>query len=57
MGLPKPVAAPRARVVRLLTLVTLAAGYVDLGRGGLTAAPLLLVAAYVILVPLSLLGD
>jgi hypothetical protein len=57
MGLPTPAAALRARVVHLLTILTLAAGYADLARGGLTVAPVLLVAGYVILVPLALLRD
>jgi hypothetical protein len=32
-------------------------GYADLARGGLTVAPLLLVASYALLVPLALLLD
>lgn len=36
-------------------LLALAAGYADLARGGETLAPLLLVAGYVVLVPLAIL--
>jgi hypothetical protein len=47
----------RARALRLVAAFALAAGYVDLVRGGLTAAPILLVLGYVVLVPLVLLLD
>ena len=55
----KPVLAlpRRARALRFVTLALLLLGYVDLVRGGLTAAPLLLVASYLLLVPLVLLLD
>lgn len=55
----KPVLAlrRRARALRLVTLALLLLGYVDLVRGGLTAAPLLLVSAYLLLVPLAILSD
>jgi hypothetical protein len=47
--------ARRARVLYFLTALTLLCGYGDLVRGGVTAAPLLLVVGYVVLVPLILL--
>ena len=55
--MPTPAAAPRARAARLLTLAALVLGYADLARGGVTLAPLMLVAAYVVLVPVALLFD
>ena len=55
--MPTPAAAPRARASRLLTLAALVLGYADLARGGVTLAPLMLVAAYVVLVPVALLFD
>jgi hypothetical protein len=36
-------------------LLTIAAGYADLARGGETIAPILLVAGYCVLVPLAIL--
>jgi hypothetical protein len=36
-------------------LLTLLLGYVDLARGGETIAPILLVLAYVVLIPLAIL--
>jgi hypothetical protein len=57
MRMPTPAAAPRARAARLLTLAALVLGYADLARGGVTLAPLMLVAAYVVLVPVALLFD
>jgi hypothetical protein len=46
----------RARVLRArAAAVALAVGYLDLARGGTTAAPLLLVLGYVVLVPLAIL--
>lgn len=36
-------------------LLTLLLGYVDLARGGETVAPILLVAGYVVMVPLAIL--
>ena len=51
-----PVLAPRRmRALRLVTLALLLFGYVDLVRGGVTAAPLLLVSSYLLLVPLAIL--
>jgi energy-converting hydrogenase Eha subunit C len=35
--------------------ISLAAGYIDLARGGETIAPILLVLGYVVLVPLAIL--
>ena len=52
------VLAPRSvRALRLVTLALLLLGYADLARGGLTAAPLLLVWSYLLLVPLAILLD
>ncbi|NUP56095.1 MAG: hypothetical protein HOQ17_06790 [Gemmatimonadaceae bacterium] len=47
----------RARALRVITLGLLLLGYLDLVRGGLTAAPLLLVSSYLLLVPLAILFD
>lgn len=47
----------RALVLRLTAVIALVAGYVDLARGGITAAPLLLVSGYLVLVPLALLDE
>lgn len=38
-----------------LAIVALAAGYVDLLRGGVTIAPILLVLGYCVLIPLAIL--
>jgi hypothetical protein len=38
-----------------LSAATLVAGYVDLWRGGETVAPILLVVAYCILIPIAIL--
>jgi hypothetical protein len=38
-----------------LALVTILLGYADLARGGMTIAPILLVAGYCVLVPLAIL--
>ncbi|MEO6525433.1 MAG: hypothetical protein ABIP93_02290 [Gemmatimonadaceae bacterium] len=46
-----------AHVVRALAAASLLVGYLDLVRGGVTLAPLLLVAGYVVLVPIALLAD
>jgi hypothetical protein len=54
----RPSIAERARrpgLLRILAPATLALGYLDLVRGGLTAGPLLLVLAYGVLVPAMLL--
>jgi hypothetical protein len=45
----------RPRLLRILAPATLALGYLDLVRGGLTAASLLLVLGYLVLVPAMLL--
>lgn len=45
----------RAHVVRLAAGLAIAAGYLDLARGGTVAAPVLLVVGYVVLVPAALL--
>jgi hypothetical protein len=47
----------RTRALRAATLALMLLGYADLARGGLTAAPLLLVAGYLVLVPLAILLD
>ena len=51
--------ARRVRIMplaaRLLAPLCLVTGYLDLVRGGVTAAPLLLVAGYVVLLPLLIL--
>jgi hypothetical protein len=53
-----PLASPRrVRALRAVTLALLLLGYTDLARGGLTAAPLLLVSSYLLLVPLAILHD
>lgn len=46
----------RARLLRWSAAVVLLAGYVDLVAGGLTLAPMLLVAGYLVFVPLALLA-
>ncbi|HEX7938504.1 MAG TPA: hypothetical protein VF483_05885 [Gemmatimonadaceae bacterium] len=38
-----------------VAVLVIAAGYADLARGGETLAPVLLVAGYVVLVPLAIL--
>jgi hypothetical protein len=38
-----------------IVLVTILLGYADLARGGMTIAPILLVAGYCVLVPLAIL--
>lgn len=38
-----------------LAVVALAAGYVDLVRGGITIGPILLVIGYCVLIPLAIL--
>jgi hypothetical protein len=45
----------RITLLRLAVLLTLLAGYLELAAGGLTLAPILLVASYVVLVPLAIL--
>jgi hypothetical protein len=47
----------RSRVLRAAALALVALGYADLVRGGITAAPLLLVAGYLVLVPIAILLD
>ena len=38
-----------------VAVLVIAAGYADLARGGETLAPVLLVAGYVVLIPLAIL--
>ena len=54
--MPDPFIRPgRVTLLRLTVLLALLAGYLDLAAGGLTLAPILLVASYVVLVPLAIL--
>ena len=48
--------AGRARLLRAAAAAALSLGYLDLVRGGITVAPLLLVLGYVLLVPLVILS-
>ena len=50
-------AAPAARpwLWWAIALVTILLGYADLARGGMTVAPILLVAGYCVLVPIAIL--
>lgn len=57
MRLPVPARRRRAHVLRGATLALLMLGYADLARGGLTAAPLLLVTGYLMLGPIAILLD
>jgi hypothetical protein len=52
-----PVDKPRGRPLLFwgLALLTIVAGFVDLWRGGVTLAPILLVIGYCVLVPLAIL--
>jgi hypothetical protein len=52
-----PQSAPRLRpyIWWALAVVALAAGYVDLVRGGITLGPVLLVIGYCVLIPLAIL--
>jgi hypothetical protein len=47
----------RARVIRGAAALALVVGYADLVRGGITAAPVILVVGYVLLVPIAILGE
>ena len=38
-----------------LVVATMVAGFIDLWRGGITVAPILLVLAYCVLIPLAIL--
>ncbi|MCU0634675.1 MAG: hypothetical protein MUE41_07365 [Gemmatimonadaceae bacterium] len=53
----QPTAAPKGRGFLFwgLAVLALIAGYADLARGGITLAPLLLVLAYCVLIPLAIL--
>jgi hypothetical protein len=44
------------RLLRWSAALVLLAGYLDLVAGGLTLAPVLLVAGYLVLIPLALLA-
>jgi hypothetical protein len=50
-------ASRRARIVRSAATLMILVGFADLARGGITLAPLALVAGYLVLVPLSFLFD
>lgn len=52
-----PAPGRRALALRAVTLLALLVGYLDLVRGGLTIAALLLVIGYLVLVPVVLLHD
>ena len=45
----------RAHVLRAAAAAALALGYIDLVRGGITVAPLLIVVGYAVLVPAAIL--
>jgi hypothetical protein len=51
-----PASTRRVHLLRWTAAAALVAGYSSLAAGGVTLAPLLLVAAYFILVPLALLA-
>jgi hypothetical protein len=57
VNIPQIAAGRRAHGVRLAAALALLCGYGDLVRGGITAAPVLLVIAYLLLVPLAILGE
>ena len=50
-------ARPRALMLRAAAALFIAIGYLDLIRGGVVIAPLALVVAYVVLVPLAFLAE
>jgi hypothetical protein len=56
---PAFVVAPawRVRSLRTASAAALTIGYLDLARGGTTVAPILLVVAYLVLVPLTIVGE
>jgi hypothetical protein len=45
----------RGALLRAAAAIALILGYADLVRGGITLAPVLLVAAYAVLVPIAIL--
>jgi hypothetical protein len=53
----QPTEAPRSRPLLYwgIAAAVLLAGYVDLARGGVTVAPILLVIGYCVLIPLAIL--
>lgn len=57
MRLPSFAPAGRALFARAVPVAALLVGYADLARGGTVLAPLVLVAAYLVLVPFALLVD
>ncbi|MDB4885288.1 MAG: hypothetical protein JWN79_726 [Gemmatimonadetes bacterium] len=50
-----PATRPRPWLWWAIALVTILLGYADLARGGMTVAPILLVAGYCVLVPVAIL--
>lgn len=48
--------ARRARVLWVLALLVVFAGWAGLARGGITVSPLLLVFGYLVIVPLAILA-
>lgn len=56
---PASTVAPawRARSLRTASAAALIFGYLDLARGGITVAPILLVVGYLVLVPLTIVGE
>ena len=54
MRLPSFALARRAHLVRAAAAAALLIGYADLVRGGITLAPLLIVLAYAVLVPMAI---
>jgi hypothetical protein len=54
---PRRSRALPTHALRAATLALMLLGYADLVRGGTTAAALLLVASYLLLVPLAILLD
>ena len=45
----------RRLILWSLVVVTMLGGFIDLWRGGITVAPILLVLAYCVLIPLAIL--
>jgi hypothetical protein len=50
-------ASRRAHGVRAAAAAAVILGYADLTRGGITLAPVLLVLAYAVLIPLAILSE
>lgn len=56
---PRSPASPRSRapIFWALAVLALVVGFADLWRGGVTIAPILLVLAYCVLIPLAILKN